>query len=376
MLSFCALAIVVTVTPAGDALRIEADGDPTRVVVGYALPRCDIDKLPLGAVDESLGRRFLTFALIDDKTDEARTPILGTYEVRDGRLMFRPRFGLVPGNRYRATAYLGALKSTADYAVPPPPPLPATVVDSISPTDDKLPANVLRFHITFSRPMRERREVLDGIHLFEVDGKEIGAPWRDIELWDLRSQMLTLYVHPGRIKQGVNLREQLGPVLTPGKKYVLVVDAGLHDYRGQALAREFRKTFTATDELSTPIDTAAWKISTPTVGTRDKLTITFDRSLNEELIPRDLRLRDASGKPIYGSSSHVADDGRSWSFEPHAPWPGGTLKLEIGPNLEDICGNTPLRAFDHDLEAAAKSPPESAAAAQGRLVRTVPTKLP
>jgi len=40
------------------------------------------------------------------------------------------------------------------------------------------------------------------------------------------AKRLSLWIHPGRIKNGVNLREELGPVLEPNRKYTLVLSGG------------------------------------------------------------------------------------------------------------------------------------------------------
>ena len=57
------------------------------------------------------------------------------------------------------------------------------------------------------------------------------------ELWDETDQVLIIYIHPGRIKWGLLLRETLGPVLLPGKEYSFVVRKTMLDAKGQQLAR-------------------------------------------------------------------------------------------------------------------------------------------
>src|SRR5262249_33143360 len=152
-------------------------------------------------------------------------PILGTYRRTGATLRFVPRHALTAGQRYRAVLELGGRPETAEYRVPLPPPSPRPAVQVVYPTADVLPANLLKFYIHFSRPMRESRAIFDQIHILDEKGRAVSDPWRRTELWSADSKRLTLWIHPGRIKRGVGPRETEGPVLTPGRKYTLVIGA-------------------------------------------------------------------------------------------------------------------------------------------------------
>lgn len=325
------------------AVRIVPDGDdPTRIVVSCAAPRDP----PTATIDEAAGRRHLTLAVVGE-TGPTDVPILGTYAVVEGRLTFRPRFGLVRGATYRATTADGA---AVEYRVPASESAEPAIVASITPGGERLPANLLRFYVTFSRPMREGREVLERIRLVDDEGKEIGAPWRDLELWNADATRLSLFLHPGRIKQGVNLRVELGPILEPGRRYTLVIGGDLLDARGLPLGREVRKKFTTTEELRERIDVARWRMSQPHAGSRTPLTIDFGRTLDDALARRCLTVHDAAGAKASGRVE-LTDEGRRWSFTPTTDWQAERYVLDVDPVLEDVCGNSPLRAFDVDLEA-------------------------
>ncbi|MGC3968469.1 MAG: hypothetical protein QM775_14160 [Pirellulales bacterium] len=47
----------------------------------------------------------------------------------------------------------------------------------------------------------------------------------------------------------------------------------------------------------------------------------------------------------------MSDDGHRWTWTPADRWNPGGFTLVVDPVLEDLCGNSPERAFDHDLEA-------------------------
>jgi len=310
--------------------------DATHIEVSSALPSTGTDE---GA--------FLRVALLDEMTGQPGAPVFGTYRRDDARLFFRPRFALAPGARYQISAggehvdHLVAASATA-----------AATVERISPSVAELPANLLKFYLFFSRPMREGREVFEHIQLLDDAGEPIPAPWRDTELWTEDARRLTLWIHPGRVKQGVNLREELGPVLRPGAAYTLVVDAGLRDASGQPLGREFRYRFHAIPESRALLDLAAWSVKPPAAATREPLHVRAAAPLDGPIARRSLHVRDAAGREMEGVAA-LAEDGRSWSFTPARPWSAGPHTFLADPWVEDLAGNNFARIFDDDITAPA-----------------------
>lgn len=354
MLHSTLLLLILSSAPAAEAgsPSITVDGEPTRIVVARSLAPEEIAKLGGdGPIAEAAGRAWLTLSL----GDQTPTPMFGGYELRGSTLRFRPRFALVRGVAYSAASFagdgpLGKPVAHAEYRVPMLQQSATTTVVGVSPNLPTLPANVLKFYVTFSAPMRQGREVLQQVRLLDEAGKELVAPWRDMELWDADAVRLSLFVHPGRIKQGVNLRDDFGPVLEPGKRYTLVVGTDLVDAAGLPLARSFRYAFTTAPELRTRVDVAAWSIDAPMSGSREPLVVVFDRPLDRHLALRALALHDDTGQELLGRAV-VAEDGRRWTWTPTGRWSAGGYTLKVDPVLEDLCGNSPLRAFDHDLES-------------------------
>lgn len=288
----------------------------------------------------------ITLALLDD-AGQPGPAILGTTRREGGRVLFQPRFALAPGAKYRASA--GG--EQIDFRVAEAAAHPAATVEAIWPACAEVPANLLKFYLHFSRPMREGREVFTRIHLLDSRGVEIGAPWRDTELWTEDAKRLTLWIHPGRVKQGVNLREQLGPVLRAGERYTLVIDATLRDASGQSLGREVRRTFTTTAEAHARLDLAEWKFEPPRTGTREPLRVISPVALDHALALRCLHVG------VEGRAA-LDEDGRTWTFTPSAPWKAQPHTLAADAWLEDLAGNTFERSFDNDLDAppAAQAP--------------------
>src|SRR5579859_1325208 len=161
------------------------------------------------------------------------TAMLGTYRVDKDALRFEPRFPFVAGLKYRATfdpsklpGATGGQSLTFDFSLPKPAPKPPAVVEKVYPTRNDLPENQLKFYVHFSRPM-SRGEAYHRIHLQDAAGKTIERPFLELdeELWDPEGKRFTLFLHPGRIKLGLQPREELGPPLEEGKRYTLVIDA-------------------------------------------------------------------------------------------------------------------------------------------------------
>jgi hypothetical protein len=159
-------------------------------------------------------------------------------------------------------------------------------------------------------------------------------------------------IHPGRVKLGVNLREDLGPVLEAGRTYRLVIGRDVQDADGRPMAKAFTKSFRTTPAIRDRVDLAAARVVVPSAGTREPLRLIFPRALDRFLLERDVSLLDASGRPVSGRVE-ISDEERGWQFHPTAAWTAGQYRLRVAAALEDVAGNTPEKPFEVDLTAAA-----------------------
>ncbi len=329
-------------------------GKSGKVRIAAELSRQQTEALPSGLLPQESGETVLRLQLKND--DGTLGPnIFSSYLRENGSLILTPRFGLVPGQTYVAT-FLTAGKTTATrlHRVPVAYRRPAPVVKNVFPTGSRLPANHLKFYIHFSQPMREGREIFEKIRLVDANGKRVGDPWRRRELWNSDATRLTLWIHPGRIKTGVNLRNDEGPVLLPAKTYTLLIDSDLYGADGQRL-RAYKKSFSTTGfdrKRPLPIE---WKIDRIRSSTRDRLRVHFGETLDAALAKRCLRIYGPDGKLVTGEITLQAKE-TSWSFLPAKPWLNGGYRLIVDPDLEDLAGNTPRRVFDTDLRNSELDP--------------------
>lgn len=347
MNALLSLSLLLVAQPQEPSVRFRPLANQGREVVAQ-LPKGF--KLPPGKLTQEDGEKVLTVALIDDATKKAGPAMLGRYERKDNELTFTPRFALVGGQTYRASYHLPPKMQTLDYRMPDPPAKSPPQVVKIYPTANVLPANVLRFYIYFDRPMRGGKELFDQIVLVDDKGKVIEDAWLLDEIWDDENNCLIIYIHPGRIKWGVGLRELLGPVLHEKREYSLIVRGTLTDVDGNKIGKDIVKKFRTTEEDRVRIDVQVWARSGPKMNTRDPLTLNVRKSVDHRSLQKYITVSDDKGQPVDGAITLHFDE-KLWKFTPTQPWQNQTYSFEINGNLEDVCGNTPRLPFDHDLKA-------------------------
>lgn len=300
----------------------------------------------------------LSVHVVSQQGQAAAVAMAGTCAIDKGVVRFRPRFPLEPGVSYRVVfttpsqggeKQIGAGKVASTFSIPGKPAGAATVVSAIYPSGQVLPENQLRFYVHFSAPMRQG-EAYRHVHLRDDQGKEIPSPFLELgqELWDPESRRFTLLIHPGRIKRGVKLREELGPVLEAGKRYTLEVDGSWRDADGRPLAAPFRKIFQSGEADHTPIEPANWKLGVPAAGSRDRLEVRFPKSLDRALADRLIWVEDSPGHSLAGRIE-VGKEEKLWYFTPAGHWKPGRYQLAVDSVLEDSAGNRVGRPFEIDV---------------------------
>ncbi len=348
-MSSVSLAIMAALLGGTPSLKVVPGADDSlRVRVIVELSADQVAELPAESISRKAGRRVLTFSLLDAE-GKPGSSMLGDYQRQGSQLTFTPRFRLTAGSTYIARLHSTSGNNlTVNHRVPRSPHQRMAKVTSVFPSTDTLPANSLKFYIHFSRPMREGRAIFERIHLLDEEGKKVRDPWRRTELWTEDASRFTLWIHPGRVKQGVNLREDFGPVLHPARKYTLLIEQSVQSQNGQPLEAEYQKEFrTVPDDRSRPLP-QKWKLSLPQVGSRTPLRIGFGEPLDHALAQRCIEVRTLQGQQV--SCCVTLQNHESVALlTPTDPWPSAEHKLTVAPILEDLAGNTPVRIFDTDL---------------------------
>ncbi len=347
MTIFLFLSLGLLAQPGDTPLRFHETKDTHQVIA--TLPAPQAAKLPAGRLTQEAGEAILSLSLLDD-TKKPGPAMLGKYERNARELVFTPRFPLEPGQTYRAVLKLDGESFTEDRRIPELKNQTPPKVLKIYPTTDVLPANHLKFYIYFDRPMRGGKELFKLIELVDDKGNVIDDPWLLDEIWDDENNCLIIYIHPGRIKWGVLLRELLGPVLFEKRSYALVVRGALSDPAGNKLGADVVKKFRTTPEDRVRIDLNGWKLTAPKADTREPLTLTLSKSIDHRSLQRFLKVSDAKGEQIAGVIS-IGKEEKTWHFTPTQSWRKGSYRLDLDGQLEDVAGNTPVQPFDRDLKS-------------------------
>jgi hypothetical protein len=281
----------------------------------------------------------------------------GRFEVAGDDVYFAPRFPFVEGTRYSVLVESPVRGEQVSIDRQQVARSPRTDVLSISPTAADLPLNQLRFYVQFSNPMSEgyardavrvRRadsgEVLDGVFLD-----------MDPELWDPERRRLTLLLDPARIKRGLVPNREAGYPLRDGVAVIVEVDPSFCDAEARQLRAGAERLYRIGPAVRRRVEPTAWRIRCPSPGTKDPLTVEFDRPLDRALVDRCIHLAASSGRRVDGSSA-VVEGERSWEFAPELPWSAGRVRIVIDAHLEDLAGNSVARVFDRDLTRAGDVP--------------------
>jgi len=293
--------------------------------------------------------------------DSAGLPMLGTYVVAHDTLRFEPSFPPVRGTTYHARFDGAAYNEKTGKAGPPtiasamwkretasgP---PTTTVVEIHPTADSVPMNLLRMYVQFSAPMTVGDGAERHVRLLDESGKTVDKAFLIAaggqELWDGEHTRLTIFFDPGRIKRDLTPHEALGLPLRAGHAYTLLVDSTMRDAQGRTLAHGYVKRFkVGAMDRSLP-HVATWRVTAPTVGTVEPLTIDLPEPLDHALLSRMLSVRRVSVSARVAGRVTTSDGDRRWTFTPSEPWTQAGYEIEIDAELEDLAGNNMKHLFD------------------------------
>ncbi|MDA7921651.1 hypothetical protein N9Z18_00010 [Verrucomicrobiales bacterium] len=227
----------------------------------------------------------------------------------------------------------------------------------IEPLAETLPANFLKFYLHFSEPM-ERGDVFRYLRLVKVkaDGseEEVVEPFREVELWGADFKTLTLWLHPGRQKPGVNLNVDLGPVLEEGESYRLIVSAEWKTELGWPVTGSRSKKFSVG-----PVDTqqpnpGKWGIERLSAVELVLMTGDF---LDPASVRKRIEVRRELREDPLPTVVTVSEDRVFLKFMTMVPsgtvlerWYPGAYRISIYPELEDLAGNSLSRPFNLNLE--------------------------
>src|SRR5215468_8872049 len=84
---------------------------------------------------------------------------------------------------------------------------PTARVVLVQPSGPEVPANLLRLSIRFAAQVEG--PLLPRLSLLRADGTQVQAPFLEQELWSPSGRILTVMMHPGRVKTGLKARDEI-----------------------------------------------------------------------------------------------------------------------------------------------------------------------
>jgi hypothetical protein len=237
------------------------------------------------------------------------------------------------GRWLSATALAVAL-STSHAAQPPP------RVVLVQPSGAEVPANLLRLSIRFAAQVEG--PLLPRLSLLRADGSQIREPFLEQELWSPSGRILTVLLHPGRVKTGLQAHDEIGPILSVGDEVTLALD-GVPIKRWRV---------GPADEIG-PM-ASEWKLSAVRVESKQPLVVALDAPVDghgaEYLAIADVRGRRVAGR------ARLTNGESTWTFTPSAPWRSGAYKLVVRGTLEDPAGNRLGSQFETSIDSPPGAP--------------------
>lgn len=312
-----------------------------------------------------LGKPVDLFAVVVESEEIQNPPkLLGTYSVVEGGIRFTPRFPLSSKLRFKVLvdeklrSALGSSQELVFELESKKEKISPAKISAVYPSQEVLPANVLKFYIHFSRPM-SRGDAYEHIQLFRGD-QIVDHPFLELgeELWNRDQTRFTLFVHPGRIKRGLKPREQQGPAISEGDIYQLRILPSWPDASGQKLQSGFIKTFSVSAEDHEQPSLEAWKIGTPAGNSVQPVTLTFNEPLDHGMLQRVLDVEDQFQMAIAGTVT-ISESEKLWSFVPDKAWKVGTYNIIVAANLEDRSGNSIARPFEVKMQKNVAAKPST-----------------
>ncbi|MHA7057378.1 Ig-like domain-containing protein [Aquimarina sp. M1] len=274
------------------------------------------------------------------------TPIIGKTVITEKEVRFIP---LIPfGWDEKYTVIYN--KTIVYFSLPIPKNYEFLTVSKIYPSVTWLPANLLKWHIKFSKPV-STIQVYNYIQLVGATGDTLTRAILPLEnvLVSEDGTVLTIWMEPGRQKRGLKPNQQLGEIFKNGESYHLLISREIKDNKGVPMKAGFNHNFkiTTADRVKPNID--EWKINLPKINSLSNLTIKSTEPLDYGSCIDNVTVIDNQQLEVKGSWK-LLDNETVLSFTPLEPWKKDNYQILFGPTIEDLAGNNFNRLFDNKID--------------------------
>ncbi len=222
-------------------------------------------------------------------------------------------------------------------------------VEKIYPSIGKLPSNVLKWYVKFSRPISETN-VYDHIRIINANGDTLSRATLPLQnaLISEKGTLLTIWVEPGRQKRGLGPNETLGAVFEKDHSYSLIISKTLKDDQGIKMKEDYVHSFEIIEADRTKPNVNNWKLLLPKVKSLEKLRVNVIKPLDFGSTNGSVKLMNDNNEEVRGTW-HMENDETHLVFTPSDIWKKGAYKVLFDHKIEDLAGNNLKRLFDQEI---------------------------
>lgn len=280
--------------------------------------------------------------------DRERVSIFGEIKTQNEGKVFKPIIPFTRGLSYEIVVKGKVLQEIYIPTLDDDEMIP--VVESVYPSQDTVPENLLKVYLKFSQPMKEG-VALNYLSLLDADNDTVPAVFLNLqpELWDQTGTQLTVWLDPGRIKRDLIPNLEMGAPLGKNQNYKLVVSEGWKSKNGLAIPSDFIKSYMVVARDSLYPTPSQWELKLPKAETKEVFQMDFLEPLDYALLQEVFIIKSEEKLEVPGRWE-LADHENMIRFLPTERWKAGNYKVEIETRLEDLAGNNLNRLFEIDLK--------------------------
>jgi hypothetical protein len=218
---------------------------------------------------------------------------------------------------------------------------------TVFPQERQVPANILRWHLIFSEPVAVDRW-MDGVRLLDEQGREIEHAFLDLPegLWSADGRILTILMHPRRIKSGVGGKND-GVAIDVGRSYRLVVDLASFDLREPRIRLSHTHAFVAIAPEGRQLMSEDIEIDSPPAASTKPAIVRSRRPLDLLSVASSAIMVPGNDAGVRFSVTEAVGD-RMFLLTPDRPWPAGKVTFRLSSDLEDITGQRIGSPFERE----------------------------
>jgi len=317
-----------------------------QIMIDSKIPNQPVFKaFPIIEENKNLSDLLKIFMIQDGNQSE--TALLGDYIKNDDTIIFKPQFELGEGLAFNVNYHYKNEIVKAEYKT-------NTVnfntineitVKEIYPKTNKIPKNILTFHVEFSEPMVQDDLAYMHINLYDENKKVVPHVWYNKSRW-VTDKIMILMIHPGRVKNDISYFDHLGEIFTKGKKYSLEITNELKPQNPRSKLKPFVKKFEIVDASISKPKVLQNKIDIPKKNTLEKLKIVFDKPMDFYSILSGISINvyDTDNK-VEGTFEQGIND-QEWYFIPKKEWSEKKYTILFNKFVSDPSGNSLIKPFE------------------------------